>query len=67
MTAVSTSAIDPDGVLSRVGRRAVQSDLTTLVAVRGVDGPCRLVPARFEVVGDLSEGEREREERKEGG
>lgn len=36
---------------------AVKSHSTTLVAVRRIDRPFRLVPSAFEIVRDLSEGE----------
>lgn len=53
MPAISTGAIDPDGILAAVGRRAIEGHLAALVAVGRINGPCRLVPAALEVVGDL--------------
>lgn len=53
MAAVTTSAVNPDGVLATVGGRAVEGYLAALVAVRSINGPRRLVPSALEVVGDL--------------
>lgn len=57
MTAVSTSAVDPDGVLASVGSCRVQRNFSSLIAVGGVCGPGGLVPAVFESLGDLGNGE----------
>ena len=58
VSAVSTSAIDPDGVLASMSSCCVQCDLPSLVAVRCVCGPSGLVPAILEALGDLGNGER---------
>jgi hypothetical protein len=60
--AVAACAIDADRVLARVRGGSVECHFSTLVAVLGVDGPRRLVPAIFKAFRDLCDGEgRERQ------
>lgn len=53
VSAVATSAINPDRVLAGVGSGAVEGDLPTLVAIRCVGSPRGLVPALLEAFRDL--------------
>jgi hypothetical protein len=64
---IATGTIDSDRVFATIGSRAVERDFTALIAVWRVNGPCGLVPAAFEVVGDLRKGERKDRESEEEG
>ena len=55
MTAVTSGAGDLDRVATAVRFSSIERYSAALVAVGSVSCPCRLVPAAFEVVGDLSE------------
>lgn len=66
MPAVPASAIHTNTILAAVRRRAVEGDLASLVAVRRVDGPGRIVPAALKVVRDLRLGQAREEQREEG-
>lgn len=59
VTAEPTCTVNPYGVRTAVGSGAVEGDLTALVAVSGVDGPCSFIPTSLEVLTDLSKGEGE--------
>lgn len=67
MSAVSTSAINPDGVLASVGSRGVERNFSPLVAVRRVSGPCGLVPALLEAFRYLRNGEWRKSKREKSG
>jgi hypothetical protein len=67
MSAVTASAIHPDGVLAGVGSGGVEADFTTLVAIRCVGGPCGLVPSALEALGDLANGEGKESKREKSG
>lgn len=52
VAAVSAGSHNFEGVLPAVSYGAVEADAASLSAIRGVDGPCCLVPALFKVVRD---------------
>lgn len=65
VAAVAAGAIDPDRVLARVCSRSVECDFPSLIAIRRVRGPSRLVPALLESFRDLSNGEGRKRKSKE--
>jgi len=67
VSAEATRTIDPHGVLAAVGRGAVKSNFTTLVAAGRINRPCRLIPSILEVLRHLSKGKRKKSQSKKGG
>lgn len=63
----TAGTVNPHGVLAAMGRGAVEGDLSALVTVGGVGGPCRLVPAALKVLRDLGKGEGKEGEGENGG
>lgn len=55
MATVAARAVDSDRVLARVRSRRIERDFAALVTVKSVGGPCRLIPAVLEALGDLGE------------
>lgn len=62
VSTVATGADNFHGVAATVCFGCVERDCASLVAVRSISGPSRLVPATFKVVRDLGECRREQRE-----
>jgi hypothetical protein len=58
MPTVTTSTIDPYGVLSTMRLRAIQADLAALVAVRSISRPSSLIPTALEALSNLGRSKR---------
>ena len=67
MTAVAPSAINTDGVLAGVRSRGIERDLSTLVTVGRIRCPGSLIPAVFEALRDLGNGEGRKGKREKSG
>jgi hypothetical protein len=67
VTAVTSRAINTDGVLAGVRSRGVESDLSTLVAVWRIRCPGSLIPAILKAFRDLGNGEGRKSQREKSG